>query len=83
MIMGAIFVYFTFNIYLKVKTTMTYESKKNALLNEIEQLKQQEQSLKQEKANLENPEYILKYARGKYLLSKEGEQILRLPAKEQ
>lgn len=76
------FVYFILNAYQKVADNQKYQKTKQQQLLKIEQLKQEEQRLKEEKARLENPDYILRYARGKYLLSKDGEQILRLPAKE-
>ena len=34
------------------------------------------------KAKLEDPEYVKSYARGTYMLSKEGEQIFYLPSGE-
>lgn len=37
--------------------------------------------LTEQKTKLNDPEYIKSYARGEYLLSKEGEQIFKLPSK--
>lgn len=37
-----------------------------------------EAEFKAEMAKLENPDYVAKYAREKYLYSKEGEKILRI-----
>lgn len=37
--------------------------------------------LSKEKQNLENPEYVKRFARGKYMVSKPGEQVFKLPAK--
>ncbi|MBR0213930.1 MAG: septum formation initiator family protein, partial [Solobacterium sp.] len=34
------------------------------------------------RAKLEDPDYIQSYARGNYMLSKDGEQIFYLPEKE-
>ncbi len=31
--------------------------------------------------SLENPEYVKRFARGKYMVSKPGEQVFKLPAK--
>ena len=38
------------------------------------------EELIEKKKNLENPEYLLRYARGKYLVTKDdGEQVFKLP----
>lgn len=44
-------------------------------------LKDEEKELRKKKENLEDPEYVKRYARGEYLVSKPGEQIFKLPAK--
>ena len=48
--------------------------------NEIADLKQQESDLSEEKTKLEDPEYLKYMVRGKYLVSKDGEQVFRLPS---
>lgn len=57
-----------------------------AEVKQAEQLLQQVQSeneiLEEQKVKLNDPEYVKSYARGEYLLSKEGEQIFKLPPKE-
>lgn len=72
--------FFSFNIYGKVDETFKYYTQKKQQEEKIKQLKIDEALLKEEKAKLENPEYILRYARGKYLLSGEGETIIKLPS---
>lgn len=43
-------------------------------------LKEKKEDLEIEKENLQNPEYLLRYAIGKYLVTKEdGEQVFKLP----
>ena len=42
-------------------------------------LEEQEEILKTDIQKLEDPEYVAKYAREKYLYSKEGELIIRIP----
>lgn len=47
-------------------------------------LQEQKEELAQEKINFSNEEYLLKYARGKYLVTnKDGEQVFRLPETEE
>lgn len=48
-----------------------------ALLKEIQK---ENIELKEQKSKLEDPEYVKSYARGEYMLSKEGEQIFYLPS---
>ena len=55
----------------------TKESK--ALREQYESLLKSEESLESEVAKLQDPEYIARYAREKYLYSKKGEFIIKLP----
>ena len=47
----------------------------------ISSLESQQKDLKKRKENLEDPEYVKRYARGKFMVSKPGEQIFKLPSK--
>ena len=49
------------------------------LQSEIVALKEKEGELKVDVERLEDPDYVARYAREKYMYSKEGEIILRLP----
>ena len=42
-------------------------------------LREKEEKLKVDANKLQNPDYIARYAREKYLYSKEGEYILQIP----
>ena len=52
---------------------------KQQLEAEIIALKEKEEELKVDVERLEDPDYVARYAREKYMYSKEGEIILRLP----
>ncbi|MBR2678714.1 MAG: septum formation initiator family protein [Bacilli bacterium] len=52
---------------------------KRALEKELTSLKEKEEELKVDADKLQNPDYIARYAREKYLYSKEGEFILQIP----
>lgn len=52
---------------------------KDMLKEELVYLKEKEEELKLDASKLQNPDYIARYAREKYLYSKEGEFILRIP----
>ena len=44
-------------------------------------LQQETEELYNEKAKLEDPKYVTRYARGQYLLTKDGEKVFYLPSK--
>ena len=52
---------------------------KQELENELLALKEKEEELKVDANKLQNPDYVARYAREKYLYSKEGEYILQIP----
>ena len=55
-----------------------YQEKK-LLEEELLSLKEKEEELKVDANKLQNPDYVARYAREKYLYSKEGEYILQIP----
>ncbi|MBQ6497866.1 MAG: septum formation initiator family protein [Bacilli bacterium] len=55
-----------------------YKEKK-ILDQELTTLKEKEEELKVDADKLQNPDYIARYAREKYLYSKPGEYILQIP----
>ena len=61
-----------------VKIYGKYQEKKD-LDNEILVLKEKEEELKVEVDRLEDSDYVARFAREKYMFSKDGEIILRLP----
>lgn len=52
---------------------------KKELTMKIEALKEEAEELETDIKKLEDPEYIAKYAREKYLYSKDGEYVIKLP----
>lgn len=65
------------DLYLTMKLKKEISSSEDLITN----LESQKKSLGDEKSNLENPEYIKRFARGKYMVSKPGEQVFKLPSK--
>lgn len=51
---------------------------KQVLTNQLETLKEEEKTLSDDVEKLKNPEYAARYAREKYLYSKNGEKILKI-----
>ena len=66
-----------------VVTTMyqiyTKNKEKKAFEQELVELKEKEDELKATVTKLQDPDYVARYAREKYLYSKEGEYILQIP----
>ena len=54
---------------------------KQELENELLALREKEEELQVDANRLQNPDYIARYAREKYLYSKDGEYILQIPEK--
>ena len=61
-----------YNIYSKTK------EKKN-LEKQLIELKEKEEELNGTVTKLQDPDYVARYAREKYLYSKDGEIIIRIP----
>jgi len=79
----------TFSLVTIVVTTYTMgkywieiydkSQEKDKLNKELKQLKRKESTLRADADRMQDKEYIARYAREKYLYSKEGEFILRIP----
>lgn len=72
-------------IYGVVSELMTTVELKNQLSNvekELAVIKEENSQLTSQREKLEDPGYVQNYARGNYMLSKEGEQIFYLPSSE-
>ena len=78
-----------FSVFIILSTVITigkywveifdkYREKKE-LEVELTTLKEKEEELKVDANKLQNPDYIARYAREKYLYSKDGEYILKIP----
>jgi len=62
----------TYQIHLKNKEKKEFEK-------ELVELKEKEDELKATVTKLQDPDYVARYAREKYLYSKDGEIIIRIP----
>jgi cell division protein DivIC len=57
----------------------TKSKEKKEFKEELAILKEKEDELKGQVSKLEDPDYIARYAREKYLYSRDGEIIIRIP----
>lgn len=73
---------FLFNAaFQDVRTTVKLKNEISSSKAEIKSLTNEKDKLAQEKANMEDSEYVTRFARGKFMVSKEGEQVFILPNK--
>lgn len=56
---------------------------RSALKQEMLSLREEESELKADVEKLEDPDYVARYAREKYMYSKDGEIIIRLPEEDE
>lgn len=71
-----------YNLLVNINKIMKMREQKKNLEHRIELLKEEEKILESDIQKLEDPAYIARYAREKYLYSKDGEIIIRLPEEE-
>ena len=64
--------------------SMTHELKSSIVQKKKEKkgLSSKKKELEKAKQNLTNPDYVEYLARGKYLVTKEGEQVFKFPSKD-
>ena len=65
-------------VYNDFSQVLNNKKEMQQLENKYVELKDEEESLNVEVAKLEDPDYIARYAREKYMFSKNGEVILRI-----
>ena len=65
----------------KIKELYQKYKEKKDLNQKLVELKSQEKELKVDVEKMQDPEYIARYLREKYLYSKDGEYIIRIPEK--
>ena len=73
-----IFGYLSYNVICYASKINNSNYQKKELTSELDELTNKEKVLKNEVVKLEDPDYVAKFAREKYLYSKDGEIILRL-----
>jgi cell division protein DivIC len=75
----AILLVFSFNVWKIFSQVIEKNREATILRNEIKQLKDKEAYLNVEVEKLNDPDYIARYAREKYLYSRDGEFTIKLP----
>ena len=68
-----------YNLIINISNILSMKQQKKDLESKIESLKEEEKVLESDIQKLEDPTYVARYAREKYLYSKDGELIIRIP----
>lgn len=70
--------YFIFNIATEIMTTKDLQADLATAQLLAEEIQNETELLEEQKLKLQNPEYAKRYARGKYLITGEGEQVFSI-----
>jgi cell division protein DivIC len=73
-------IYFTYSVIVEIYTTFELKAQLAKVEEELQNIKDENTYLIAQKAKLEDPDYVQSYARGNYMLTKDGEEIFYLPA---
>lgn len=76
---GSVLGYLGYNFFSNVHKIMEIKEEKMLLTNKLASLQSEEDILNSDIKKLRDPEYVARYAREKYLYSKDGELIIRIP----
>ncbi len=68
-----------YNVFSVWNKILELKNQKNFLTKELAKMQDEEQYLKGEVEKLKDPDYIARYAREKYLFSKDGEFTIKIP----
>lgn len=72
-------VFMLWEVLKEVITTVNLQRQITEVQAELQKVTDENDYLNGEKTKLQDPDYVENYARGKYMLSKDGEQIFHLP----
>ena len=71
--------YLSYSFSSNVKKIMEINKQKSILNDKLVDLKDEEDALNSDIKKLKDPDYVARYARQKYMYSKDGELIIRIP----
>ena len=78
-IFGSVTLYLSYNFFSNVNMIIKINEEKLVLQKKLINLQNEEEELNSDIKKLEDPEYVARYAREKYMYSKDGELIIRIP----
>ena len=81
-VFGSLTLYLGYNFFLNVNMIYKIKEEKELLQDKLINLQDKESELNSDIKKLKDPEYVARYAREKYMYSKDGELIIRIPDNE-
>lgn len=78
-IFGGVIGSLSYSFFSNINKIVGIKKEKQILNDRIAELTDEEEVLNSDIKKLEDPEYVARYAREKYLYSKDGELIIRIP----
>lgn len=78
-VFGTIIASLSYSFFSNVAKIIEINNEKQALNDKLTSLKEEEEVLNSDIKKLNDPDYVARYAREKYLYSKDGELIIRIP----
>ena len=78
-VFGSMTLYLSYNFFSNINKIMEIKKEKQLLDDKLDGLQDKESELNSDIKRLEDPEYVARYAREKYMYSKDGELIIRIP----
>lgn len=78
-IFGTIIGSLSYSFFSNINKIVMIKEEKKVLNDKLEDLRVSEEQLNSDIKKLNDPEYVARYAREKYMYSKDGELIIRLP----
>ncbi len=73
-------IFFLYSFVTEIATTVKLQREVAEVQAKLQEVTDQNAQLNSEKKKLQDPDYIGNFARGKYMISKAGEQIFVLPS---
>jgi len=74
-----IFCFLSYNFIITLVNIVDKKMEKKDLEEQLVELEEKKESLNVEYEKLQDPDYVARYAREKYLYSKDGEILIRIP----
>lgn len=74
--------WFLFQVGRELYTMFTLKAQLAEVTAKLQEVQDENKYLVDQKAKLQDPDYVESYARGNYMLSRDGEQIFYLPENE-
>lgn len=78
-IFGTVIGYLSYNFFSNVDKIVKIKEETQVLKEKLVSLQDEEEVLNSDIKKLKDPEYVARYAREKYMYSKDGELIIRIP----